>query len=227
MSPYRTAPTRPVPPRRSWWTTARRLWAASKRRTLPNIASVRPTLIVGHVVVGFLATLGAYYKVATLALVVVALATSPTNDVLRVLWRWRAARRAIRIWSTRCLHRESGCLTCGGAHGEPCDPYTHEFAASGTAAGRDAAEVRRDNRIATRDAQATGVVTTFPAITAYREAARTGEWAAFAAKRTEPLVEALRPSGARVVAVETSSRGVEVTYEITIETGESRRGRTG
>lgn len=177
MSPYRIAPARPAPPRRSWWTTARRVWAASKRRTLPNIASVRPTLIVGHIVVGFLATLGAYYKVATLALVVVALATSPTNDVLRVLWRWRAARRTLRIWSTRCLHRESGCLTCGGAPGEPCDPYTHEFAATGTAVGQEAAEARRAARARERGPTAT----TFRGGDAMRAAARTGDWAAYAA----------------------------------------------
>lgn len=183
MSPYRIAPARPVPPRRSWWTTARRVWAASKRRTPPNIASVRPTLIVGHLVVGFVATLCAYYKVATFALVVVALATSPVNDVFRVLWRWRAARRAMRTWPTRCLHRESGCHTCGGAPGEPCDADTHMLAESHSMTDWEVAGNRRDNRIATRDAQATGVVTTFPAITAYREAAMTGDAAAIERSR--------------------------------------------
>ncbi len=134
------------------------------------------------------------------------------------------ARRTLRIWSTRCLHRESGCHTCGGAPGEPCDPYTHEFAASGTAAGRDAAEVRRDNRIATRDAKATGVVTTFPAITAYREAARTGDWAAFAAKDLRPVTllardvddaEARRGPWSKVAAAEH------------VNAMNGRRGRTG
>lgn len=113
-------------------------------------------------------------------------------DVAMGYLRLLRARRTLRIWSTRCLHRESGCHTCGGAPGEPCDPYTHEFAATGTAAGRDAAEVRRDNRIATRDAQATGVSTTFPRIGAYREAARTGNWLTFSARDLSPVTRLAR-----------------------------------
>lgn len=129
----------------------------------------------------------------------IGLATWAAVDVAMGYLRVLAVRRAAYCPACdgpcrdRLTARSPGtCLTCGGASGEPCDPYTHEFAATGTAAGRDAAEARRDNRIATRDAQATGVVTTFPRIAAYREAARTGDWLTFSARDLRPVTRLAR-----------------------------------
>lgn len=203
MSPYRTAPSAPVrAPRASWW---RRLWSPriggrlEIRRLRLHAAREEPW-----------ATWRERHAWATEAVAYVRWRPWLRSLLLGAYARWLRWKAADRLTA-----RSPGtCHTCGGAHGEPCDPYTHEFAVSGTAAGRDAAEVRRDNRIATRDAQATGVVTTFPAITAYREAARTGDWLTFSARDLSPV--------ARLVHAPP-----EDAFEVDEERENARRGRTG
>lgn len=115
VSPYRIAPARAPRRKRS---ALRRIWAAARFPPPPDIASFRPTFMVIQTIAAICAYLAGWYLFSAILGASVALVTSPTFDVLRVLWRLRRARKTMRVWSTRCLHRDDGCHTCGGA----CDP---------------------------------------------------------------------------------------------------------
>lgn len=172
IHPYRVAAARPVPVRHSWWRNVRRVWAASKRRRprLDDIASPRPTVMWLHGLAAFALLVGGHPALAALAIVpALAMADGPFG-VLRVLWRLRRVRRAMRAkhdcsrspahWERRT--REDGSFTFVRAECLDC--------------GRP---LERDDVLVT--------ATTFPATAAHRELARTGDVAAFDAKDKRPV----------------------------------------
>lgn len=191
MSPYRLPPAAPArAPRASWWRNVRRVWAASKRRPprLDDIESPRPTVMWLHGLAAFALLVGGHPVLAAIAIVPAFMMADVPFNVLRVLWRLRRVRRAMRP--------KHDC-TRSPAH------WTKRLNAAGAAVSVRAECLDCGRRWAEAEAHHT-----FPAITAYREAARTGDVEAFAAKDKRPVT-------------------VEYTLQAMDDGEEPRRGQTG
>lgn len=151
-----------------------------------------------HGLAAFALLVGGHPALAALAIAPALLMADVPFNVLRVLWRLRRVRRAMRPkhdcarspahWAKRVdgdgavVFVRAKCLDCGRAWAE---------------------------------ATATATATTFPRLAAYRELARTGDVEAFAAKDLRPVTRFVRAPP-------------EDAFEIDVESGEEpRRGRAG
>jgi hypothetical protein len=164
-----------------------------------------------HGLAAFALLVGGHPALAALAIVpALAMADGPFG-VLRVLWRLRRVRRAMRAKHVHVAPIHWGLAYA--AHLSRCDRCTTVEPRCQTGRMLRAGRIERAGVVYT--------ATTFPAIAAYRELARTGDVEAFAARDTRPVtveytLQAMDDGAAEVTELELSDEaraGLQVRRE--------------
>lgn len=255
MSAYRIATARPVPARRSWWRNAWRLANLNRRRRyhLTFAAGLRwleafaACMVFWAILRSSWAHVSAWPEPTTTAGWVLAFALSPVSwflaDVLLGYYRLQRARRAMRMqqvhvapihWGLAYTAHLSRCGRC-----TTVEPHCR--------AGRMLREgrVERDGVVYQARAECAcclaasaeecsadcprGTLTTFPALAAYRELARTGDVEAFEAKDKRPVTRPIASIVGDAEAVMDAARRAQAAAEEVSEMLKERaqRGRAG
>ena len=168
IHPYRLPPAATArAPRASWWRNAWRLWRVQRAWQVHGWTRFLGTMAVAFAVwqvmrVAFSPTRGSALELAAAVL------SWPVADMLLGRLRLRRVRRAMR----RSEPEHDNCPLCGTD-----DPRARSDCACCLAASAEECSANCPR----------GRLTTFPALAAYRELARTGDVEAFAARDTRPV----------------------------------------
>lgn len=206
MTPYRIAPVRPISARRSWWRNAWRLAHLNQRRRrhLTLTAGLRwleafaACMIFWAILRSAWAHVSAWPEPTTTAGWVLAFALSLVSWFLADVSLGSLQLRRVRRMMRHPEPEHDNCHLCGTD-----DPRARAECACCLAASAEecSADCPR------------GTMTTFPAIAAYRELARTGDVEAFEAKDLRPVTRPIASIVGDAEAALDAARRAQVAAE--------------